>query len=150
MLFSLAFNKIPMFRSNLLRNKLQKSSKILFSTDTFIPLPTNENNPKLVKIRHTTAHVLAMAVQKLFPDAKLATGPWIENGYCVLTCSCINILINCAIFFLCRFYYDFFFPSRQLSDQNLKSIKKEMDKIIKLNFKISKSILTRDNARYRK
>lgn len=43
-------------------------------------LPTNESNENLIKIRHSSAHVLGMAVQKLFPDVKLATGPWTESG----------------------------------------------------------------------
>ncbi len=45
-----------------------------------ISLPTNENNPELLKIRHTTAHVMAMAVQRIYPDIKVTIGPWIENG----------------------------------------------------------------------
>lgn len=48
------------------------------------------------------AHVMAMAVQKLFPDAKVTIGPWIENG----------------------FYYDF--DMEPLTDRDLKRIKKEM------------------------
>lgn len=48
------------------------------------------------------AHVMAMAVQKLFPDAKVTIGPWIDNG----------------------FYYDF--DMEPLTDKDLKRIKKEM------------------------
>lgn len=48
------------------------------------------------------AHVMAMAVQKVFPDAKVTIGPWIEHG----------------------FYYDFDIES--LTDKDLKKIKKEM------------------------
>lgn len=48
------------------------------------------------------AHVMAMAVQKIFPDAKVTIGPWIENG----------------------FYYDF--DMVPLTDRDLKKIKKEM------------------------
>lgn len=48
------------------------------------------------------AHVMAMAVQKIYPEAKVTIGPWIENG----------------------FYYDF--DVEPLSDQDLKKIKKEM------------------------
>jgi threonyl-tRNA synthetase len=36
-----------------------------------IELPTNKNSEKLLKIRHTTAHVMAMAVQKLFPETQV-------------------------------------------------------------------------------
>lgn len=42
-------------------------------------LPTNRNE-NLLKIRHSAAHVMAMAVQKLFPKVKVTIGPWIEHG----------------------------------------------------------------------
>ena len=45
-----------------------------------IDLPNNENSIELLKIRHSTAHVMAMAVQNLFSDAKVTIGPWIDNG----------------------------------------------------------------------
>ena len=45
-----------------------------------IELPTNENNPNLLRIRHSAAHVMAMAVQKVYPDARVTIGPWIDNG----------------------------------------------------------------------
>lgn len=65
-------------------------------------LPTNDSSDELLRIRHTCAHVMAMAVQKLYPDAKVTIGPWIDNG----------------------FYYDF--DMEPLSDNDLKRIKKEM------------------------
>lgn len=43
-------------------------------------LPSNEDNENLLKIRHSSAHVMAMAVQKVFPHAKVTIGPWIDNG----------------------------------------------------------------------
>ena len=43
-------------------------------------LPTNDKSLSLLQTRHTAAHVLAMAVQKLYPHAKVTIGPWIENG----------------------------------------------------------------------
>lgn len=43
-------------------------------------LPTNEGSPELLKIRHTSAHVMAMAVQRLFPGTQVTIGPWIDNG----------------------------------------------------------------------
>jgi hypothetical protein len=45
-----------------------------------IDLPTNENNPNLLKIRHSSAHILAMAVQRVFPSVRVTIGPWIDNG----------------------------------------------------------------------
>ncbi|MBS3112415.1 threonine--tRNA ligase [Candidatus Woesearchaeota archaeon] len=59
-------------------------------------------------IRHSTAHILAQAVQKLFKDVKLGIGPTIENG----------------------FYYDFDLP-QQITEEDLKKIEEEMKKIIK-------------------
>lgn len=46
-----------------------------------IDLPTNEDSEDLLRIRHSTAHVMAMAVQQVHPDAKVTIGPWIDNGY---------------------------------------------------------------------
>ena len=46
-----------------------------------LELPSNENSPNLLRIRHSTAHVMAMAVQRLFPKVKVTIGPWIDNGY---------------------------------------------------------------------
>jgi threonyl-tRNA synthetase len=43
-------------------------------------LPTNQNSPSLLRARHSAAHVLAMAVQSLWPGAAVATGPWTETG----------------------------------------------------------------------
>lgn len=45
-----------------------------------VELPTNESSPDLLKVRHTSAHVMAMAVQKLFPETQVTIGPWIDNG----------------------------------------------------------------------
>jgi threonyl-tRNA synthetase len=75
-----------------------------------VVLPTNKNSDNLLRIRHSTAHVMAMAVQRLFPKVQVTIGPWIDNG----------------------FYYDFFNPAgAPFSEDDLKSIKKEMDGIIK-------------------
>ncbi len=65
------------------------------------------NNDNLDGIRHSLAHLLAAAVLKKFPDAKLAIGPVIENG----------------------FYYDFLLP-RSLAPEDLKDFEKDMKKMI--------------------
>lgn len=64
---------------------------------------------QLLRIRHTSAHVMAMAVQRLFPHVQVTIGPWIENG----------------------FYYDFYTGETRFTEEDLTAIKKEMDKIIK-------------------
>ncbi len=71
---------------------------------------------------HTTSHILAQAVKRLYPDAKCAIGPAIETG----------------------FYYDFDMPS--LSREDLDNIEKEMKKIIKENPPIRRFTLPRAEA----
>lgn len=77
-------------------------------------MPKSQNNPnenhedELEKMRHSASHVLAHAVLKKFPKAKLGIGPAIENG----------------------FYYDFDLP-RPLEDKDIDEIEKEMKEIIK-------------------
>lgn len=88
-------------------------------------LPTNESSETLLRIRHSCAHVMAMAVQKLYPDAKVTIGPWIENG----------------------FYYDFDIDS--LTDKDLKKIKKEMDRIISRNLPLIREEVSRAEAQRR-
>lgn len=102
-------------------------------------LPTNDNDEDLLKLRHSSAHVMAMAVQQAFPEAQTTIGPWIDNG----------------------FYYDFFFPettdeetgetieSRKLTDSDLKKVKKAMDKIISKNYPIFREEVTREEAKRR-
>lgn len=72
--------------------------------------------------RHTCAHVMAEAVQNLYPDAKLTIGPAIDNG----------------------FYYDFDMPS--LSREDLDNIEKEMKKIIKKGDKLERYTLSKEEA----
>ncbi|CAM9470459.1 unnamed protein product [Heterosigma akashiwo] len=114
-------------------SSLQKSKNLLMSAVAKeaaekVTLPTNEDNENLLKIRHTTAHVMAMAVQKLYPEAQVTIGPWIDNG----------------------FYYDFFFPDgSKLGDEDLKAVKKEMDRIIKAKLPLRREEVSREEARAR-
>lgn len=82
-----------------------------------------EIEEKLEKMRHSASHVLAQAVLKLFPDAKLGIGPAIENG----------------------FYYDFEF-SEPLTEEDLPKIEKEMKNIIKQNLTIVQIFMKRKEA----
>ena len=72
--------------------------------------------------RHTTSHVMAEAVKRLYPQAKLAIGPSIDTGY----------------------YYDF--EHEPFSREDLDKIEIEMKKIIKENAKLEKFTLPRDEA----
>ncbi|MDR1835795.1 MAG: threonine--tRNA ligase [Fusobacteriaceae bacterium] len=74
-------------------------------------------------LRHSTAHLMAHAVIRLFPGTKVAIGPAIENG----------------------FYYDFD-PPREFTEEDLPAIEAEMKKIVKENVKIERILMTRDEA----
>ncbi len=84
---------------------------------------------KITKIRHSLAHVMAAAVQEIYPDVKFGIGPVIENG----------------------FFYDFDFPSQdgnktQLTADILPEIEKRMKSIIKKNLPIEQVFLDIDEA----
>jgi threonyl-tRNA synthetase len=72
---------------------------------------------------HTTSHVLAQAVKRLYPGARLGIGPAIENG----------------------FYYDFEFPE-PISMEDLEAIEAEMKKIVKENLFLEKMEMDRQEA----
>lgn len=78
----------------------------------------------LAVIRHSMAHVMAEAVLELFPDAQIAIGPAIENG----------------------FYYDFDLP-RPLTEEDLETITKNMRKIINSKVDFVRREVTREEAR---
>jgi threonyl-tRNA synthetase len=85
---------------------------------------SQHNTEKLVRIRHTCAHIMAMAVQKLFPGTKVATGPVTENG----------------------FYYDFDCPV-SITPDDLGKIEQQMGWIIKANLPIIREEVQRDEIR---
>jgi threonyl-tRNA synthetase len=89
-------------------------------------LPRTSENEQLLKIRHSMSHVMAMAVQSLFSNAKVTIGPWTENG----------------------FYYDFDNPE-PFTEADLKAIKKEMVKIINRRLPLERQEVSREEARSR-
>lgn len=91
-----------------------------------INLPRTSESEDLQKIRHTTSHIMAMAVQKLFPEAQVTIGPWIENG----------------------FYYDFENPE-PFTEKDLKAIYKQMVKIINRKLPVSREEVSREEAERR-
>ncbi len=91
-----------------------------------IHLPKTSQSEPLKKIRHTTSHVMAMAVQKLFPKAQVTIGPFIEDG----------------------FYYDFDSPEA-FTEKDLKAIKKEMAKIMRRKLLVSREEVSREEAERR-
>lgn len=88
-----------------------------------VALPKTSECEQLLKIRHSMSHVLAMAVQKLFPKAQVTIGPWTETG----------------------FYYDFDNPE-PFTEADLKAIQKEMGKIIGRRLPLERLVVTRAEA----
>jgi len=76
------------------------------------------------KYWHTTSHILAQAVKRLFPDVKLGIGPSIENG----------------------FYYDFY-TEKPFIPEDLSKIEEEMKKIIKADYKIERIEKNKSDAK---
>lgn len=82
-----------------------------------------KQNENLIKLRHSAAHVMADAVQRLFPGTKLGMGPAIEDG----------------------FYYDFD-CKRPLTPDDLSQIEKEMSSIIGERLQFGKKVVTKKEA----
>ena len=76
------------------------------------------------KYWHTTSHIMAQAVKRLFPEVKLGIGPSIENG----------------------FYYDFY-REKPFTPKDIEEIEKEMKKIINENYKIERIEMNRQQAK---
>jgi len=87
------------------------------------PVPAATPEGRAV-IRHSTAHVLAQAVQDLFPGTRLGIGPPVENG----------------------FYYDFD-PDRPFTPEDLKALEKRMQEIVKQGQHFSRREISDDDAR---
>ena len=91
-----------------------------------IKLLRTSESESLQKIRHTASHIMAMAVQKLFPKAQVTIGPWTETG----------------------FYYDFDNPDA-FTEKDLKKIRKEMIKIINRKLPVVREEVSREEAKRR-
>lgn len=97
----------------LINEELRDLHTPLTQGDT-VKILTSEDAESLELLRHSTAHVMAEAVQTLFPKAKIAIGPTIEDG----------------------FYYDFEIPDHALSPEDLTKIEEEMKRISAAGHKI--------------
>ena len=96
--------------------------RTVVDADCELAILTFDDEKGKAALRHTTSHILAQAVKRLYPDAKCAIGPSIESG----------------------FYYDFDMPS--LGRDDLDKIEAEMKKIIKENPAIERFELPRAEA----
>ena len=105
-------------------NGEQKDLKDALPNNASVSIITIKSEEGLEIMRHTlTAQVLAQAIKNLYPDAKLAIGPTIENG----------------------FYYDTLF-SKPISLDDLPNIEKEMRKIISTKSEINKTLHSKKDA----
>ncbi len=96
--------------------------RTIIETDCNLNILTANDAAGLAALRHTTSHVLAEAVKRLYPDAKVTIGPSIENG----------------------FYYDF--DCEPFSRDDLDKLEAEMKKIIKEGHKLERFTLPREEA----
>jgi len=103
--------------------ELKDLSYVVAQGDTLEPVAVDSEDGRSV-LRHSTAHVLAQAVQQLFPEAKLGIGPPIRDG----------------------FYYDFD-VARPFTPDDLASIEKRMQEIVKSGQRFSRRVVSEDEAR---
>ncbi len=89
-----------------------------------IQLITNTSEEGIEIIRHSAAHIMAQAVQRLFPNTKVTIGPVVENG----------------------FFYDFD-PERPFTEEDLAKIEEEMKKIVKENYPFERSEMSAEEAK---
>ncbi|MDP9084365.1 MAG: threonine--tRNA ligase [Pseudomonadota bacterium] len=95
----------------------------LIEHDAALSIVTDKDAEGIDIIRHSTAHLLANAVQELFPDAQVTIGPVIEDG----------------------FFYDFAYK-RPFSTEDLAAIEKRMAEIAAKDLKVHRRVLPRDEA----
>jgi threonyl-tRNA synthetase len=91
--------------------------------DASLEIVTEKSPEALEILRHSTAHLLAQAVQRLFPGAQVTIGPVIDHG----------------------FYYDFAYE-RPFTPDDLVKIEAEMEKIVKEQLPVTRSVKSRDDA----
>ena len=91
--------------------------------DCDVKILTFEDDGGRRTLRHTASHVMAQAIKRLYPDAKLAIGPAVDNG----------------------FYYDID-SEHVFTAEDFPAIEKEMAKIVKENFRLERFELPRDEA----
>nr|WP_223160602.1 MULTISPECIES: threonine--tRNA ligase [unclassified Leucobacter] len=103
--------------------ELKDLAATVTETDTVEPV-TIDSEDGISILRHSAAHVLAQAVQRINPETKLGIGPPITDG----------------------FYYDFD-PATPFTPEDLKALEKEMQKIVKQGQRFVRRVVTEDEAR---
>ncbi len=98
-------------------------TSFLIEDDVELAIITERDDAGLEVIRHSTAHLMAMATQQLFPEAQVTIGPIIEDG----------------------FYYDFAYE-RAFTLEDLAQIEKRMEELAKQDLPITREVMSRDDA----
>jgi len=102
--------------------KLFDTSYVI-DNDIELSIVTDKDPDALEIIRHSTAHLLAQAIKELYPKAQITIGPVIEDG----------------------FYYDIAYEE-QFTPEDLQKLEKRMKELAKKDYKVSRSIMSRDDA----
>ncbi len=104
-------------------NDVLVDASYVINDDSTLAIITERDEDGLEIIRHTSAHLLAQAVQQLYPEAQVTIGPVIENG----------------------FYYDFAYAPG-FSPDDLLVIEKRMKEIVKQDLPVGRSVMSREEA----
>jgi threonyl-tRNA synthetase len=98
-------------------------TSFVIGADASLAIVTARDPEGLEIIRHSTAHLLAQAVQSVYPDAQVTIGPVIEDG----------------------FYYDFAY-SRPFTPEDLEKFEAKMHELVKADLKVERRVMPRDQA----
>jgi threonyl-tRNA synthetase len=98
-------------------------TSFLIDRDASVAIVTAKDPDGLEILRHSTAHLLAQAVQSVYPDAQVTIGPVIEDG----------------------FYYDFAFK-RPFTPEDLAKFEAKMHELVKADLKVERRVMPRDEA----
>ena len=96
----------------------------LINNDVSLAIITDRDEEGVDIIRHSTAHLLAMALQDLFPKAQVTFGPTTEDG----------------------FYYDFAYQEHHFTAEDLQKIEERMEEIVAADLPIHREVMTREEA----
>jgi threonyl-tRNA synthetase len=98
-------------------------TSFVIDRDAALAIVTGKDPEGLEIIRHSTAHLLAQAVQSVYPDAQVTIGPVIDDG----------------------FYYDFAF-SRPFTPEDLEKFEAKMHELVQADLKVERRVMPRDEA----
>ena len=101
-----------------------RDTSYVMNEDAQLAIVTERDDEGLDIIRHSTAHLLAMAVQALFPEAQVTIGPTIEDG----------------------FYYDFSYKERSFTQEDLDKIEAKMAELAKADLPVERVVMSREEA----